>query len=140
MRGYWRDQALTDATFRDGGASGDRELHTGDIMRMDEAGRFSFVARRDDLIKSRGEKVWPKEVETVIYQLPDVVKAAVVGEPDPVLGARVKAIVVRRGGLTSGDVILHCKRELEDFMVPTVVEFRDDLPVSPSGKINKTGL
>jgi amino acid adenylation domain-containing protein len=140
MRGYWGDQALTDATFRAGPTPQERELRTGDIMRMDEAGRFSFVARRDDLIKSRGEKVWPKEVENALYQLPQVIKAAVVGEPDPVLGQRVKAIIVSRGGLSAGDVILHCRRELEDFMIPTVVEFRDDLAVSPAGKISKIGL
>ncbi len=141
MRGYWRDAELSAATFRPGSEAGERHLYTGDIMRTDAAGRFYFVARRDDLIKCRGEKVWPKEVETVIYQIPGVTHVAVVGEPDPVLGQRVKAIVVStRESLAPADVVRHCRSRLEDFMVPTAVEFRDSLPVSPSGKISKANL
>jgi acyl-coenzyme A synthetase/AMP-(fatty) acid ligase len=110
-------------------------------MRTDAAGRFYFVGRRDDLIKTRGERVSPREVEDVLYGVPGVVKAAVVGEPDPVLGARVKAFIVSRNpDLTEAEVMRHCRRELEDFMVPASVEFVAHLPTTSSGKVSKIGL
>ncbi len=97
--------------------------------------------RRDDIIKTRGEKVAPKEVENVLYALPGVVEAAVVGVPDPVLGQAIKAIIVtRRADLTAADVLRHCRAHLEDFMIPKYVAFCDALPKTASGKINKTAL
>ena len=108
---------------------------------MDEEGFLYFVSRRDDIIKSRGEKVAPKEVENVLYALKGVVEAAVVGVPDPVLGQAIKAFVVVEGrDLSETDVLGHCRASLEDFMVPKYVEFRRELPKTDSGKIKKTGL
>ncbi len=141
MRGYWGDPELTAKVYRPDRKTGQRMLYTGDIMRTDAAGRFYFVGRTDDIIKTRGEKVAPKEVENALYQIPGVTKAAVVGEPDAVLGQRIKAYVVcNRSGMTAAEVLRHCKRNLEDFMIPSVVEMRGDLPVSPSGKVSKKGL
>ena len=114
-------------------------LHTGDLFRTDADGFLYFVGRKDDIIKSRGEKVSPKEVENVLYALPGIREAAVVGVPDPVLGMAIKAVVAldRDVALTRDDVIRHCARHLEDFMVPKAVEFRDALPKSENGKINR---
>jgi amino acid adenylation domain-containing protein len=142
MRGYWEAPEATAKRFRPGPIPGERLCYTGDLFRQDEAGFFYFVSRMDDIIKSRGEKVAPKEVENVLYELPGVLAAAIVGVDDPVLGQAVKAILVLREGtqLTAGKVIRHCRARLEDFMVPKIVEFRDSLPTTPSGKIAKRGL
>jgi acyl-CoA synthetase (AMP-forming)/AMP-acid ligase II len=94
------------------------------------------------MIKSRGEKVSPKEVEAMLYGLDEIAEAAVVGVPDPVLGQAVKAVVALKPGaaLTARQVIRHCSVHLEDFMVPKYVEFRDQLPHTSRGKIDKYRL
>lgn len=141
MRGYWQDPIATAQRYRPGPLPGERVCHTGDLFRMDADGYFYFVGRRDDIIKSRGEKVAPKEVENVLYALPGVVEAAVVGVPDPVLGEAIKAFIVTRDDtLTAADVLHHCRAHLEDFMLPKYVEFCPELPKTPSGKIKKTDL
>ena len=141
MRGYWESPELTARRFRPGPIPGERVCHTGDLFKRDEDGFFYFVGRKDDIIKSRGEKVAPKEVENVLYALAGVIEVAVVGVPDPLLGQAIKAfIVVNDASLTPQAVLAHCRRNLEDLMVPKHVEFRSELPKTSSGKINKTGL
>ena len=141
MRGYWGDEVATARRYRPGPLPGERVCYSDDLFRMDEEGYFYFVGRRDDIIKSRGEKVPPKEVENVLYGLEGVVEAAVVGVPDPVLGEAVKAFVVVDGRDPSErDVLAHCRARLEDYMVPKFVEFRRELPKTASGKIKKTDL
>jgi len=140
MRGYWEAPEATGLRFRPGPIPGERLCHTGDLFRMDAEGFLYFVGRKDDIIKSRGEKVAPKEVENVLHMLPGV-SAAVVGVPDPVMGQAVKAFIVVNGpALTEAQVIAHCRAHLEDFMVPKIIEFRDALPTTESGKIQKRGL
>ena len=141
MRGYWGAPEATAERYRPGPLPGERVCHTGDLFRTDADGYFYFVGRKDDIIKSRGEKVAPKEIENVLHALPGVVAAAVVGVPDPLMGEAVKAFIVVNGApLTETEVLAHCRRHLEDFMVPKYVEFRPELPITPSGKIKKTGL
>ncbi|GIV76521.1 AMP-binding protein [Litorilinea aerophila] len=145
MRGYWENPEATAARYRPGPLPGERVCYSGDLFRMDEEGYFYFVGRKDDIIKSRGEKVAPKEIENVLYKLPGVVEAAVIGVEDPVLGQAIKAFVVCRetpgnGRLTERDVLRHCRAHLEDYMMPKYVEFCDELPKTSSGKIKKTGL
>jgi amino acid adenylation domain-containing protein len=141
MRGYWEDPVMTAQRYRPGELPGERLCYTGDLFRMDEEGFFYFVGRKDDIIKTRGEKVAPKEVETVLYRLDGIIEAAVVGIPDPVLGEAVKAVVVAdRARLTEAQILAHCRANLEDFMVPQKVEIRDELPKTPSGKIDKKPL
>jgi acyl-coenzyme A synthetase/AMP-(fatty) acid ligase len=96
----------------------------------------------DDIIKSRGEKVAPKEVEAAIYGIPGIKECAVVGVDDTILGQAVKAFVVLENGasLTERQVILECQGRLESFMVPKHVAFVSDLPKTTTGKIKKTGL
>jgi long-chain acyl-CoA synthetase len=141
MRGYWKAPEMTEARFQPGALSGERICRSGDLFRMDEDGYFYFVSRKDDIIKSRGEKVAPREVENVIYTLAGVQDAAVVGVPDEMLGQAIKAYVVAPGGgLTEADVIAHCKARLEYFMVPREVAFRSELPKTPSGKVKRMDL
>jgi acyl-coenzyme A synthetase/AMP-(fatty) acid ligase len=145
MRGYWEDAKATAERYRPGPIPGERVCYSGDLFRMDEEGYFYFVARRDDMIKSRGEKVAPKEVENALYKLPQVVEAAVVGVPDPVLGQAIKAFVVLRKEdpaeqITEREMLQHCRANLEDFMMPKYIEFCDSLPKTSSGKIKKTEL
>src|SRR5213079_2874975 len=107
--------------------------------RMDERGFLYFIGRKDDIIKSRGEKVSPKEIENVLYGLPGIREAVVFGVPDPILGSAIKAAVVLTpdAHLAERDIIRHCAGHLEDFMVPKFVEFRDQLPKTESGKISR---
>ncbi|EDX77454.1 AMP-binding enzyme, putative [Coleofasciculus chthonoplastes PCC 7420] len=141
MRGYWENPEASAARFRPGLMPGERLCYTGDLFRQDEEGFLYFVSRQDDMIKSRGEKVAPKEVENVLYGLSGVREAAVIGVTDPVLGQVVKAFVVQEGDeLTPADILRHCRAHLEDFMVPKLVEFCGQLPKTSSGKIKKTDL
>jgi acyl-CoA synthetase (AMP-forming)/AMP-acid ligase II len=137
MKAYWNRPYETAKTLRPGRYPWERVLHTGDLFMKDPDGYLYFVARKDDIIKSRGEKVSPREVEGVIYELPAVREAAVVGVPDAVLGQAIKAVVVPAEGhsLEARDVIAHCARRLENFMVPKHVEFRSELPKTATGKI-----
>jgi acyl-CoA synthetase (AMP-forming)/AMP-acid ligase II len=141
MRGYWNAPELTSLRFRPGLLPGERVCHSGDLFRMDEDGFFYFVSRKDDIIKSRGEKIAPREVENVLYTIPGVQDAAVVGAPDPMLGQIIKAFIVAPAAqLTEAAVISHCKARLEEIMVPRQVEFRDELPKTGSGKIRRLDL
>ena len=142
MKGYWEREEETSRALRPGPLPGERVLYTGDLFSMDEDGCLYFVGRKDDIIKTRGEKVSPKEVEAVLYALPEVVEAAVVGVPDPILGEAVKAVVVLRKGAGVGvqEVLRHCASHLESFMVPKIVEFRDSLPQTATGKTDTREL
>jgi amino acid adenylation domain-containing protein len=139
MKGYWENPEATDKALKPGPFPWEKVLHTGDLFRTDEDGFLYFVGRKDDIIKTRGEKVSPKEVENVLYALPGIREAAVVGVPDPILGMAIKAVVALAPGadLTEQNIIRHCARHLEDFMVPKAVEFRDELPKTDSGKISR---
>jgi long-chain acyl-CoA synthetase len=141
MRGYWEAPETTAARYRPGPIPGERLCYSGDLFQMDEDGCMYFVGRKDDIIKSRGEKVAPKEVENALYSLKGVLEAAVIGVPDPLLGQAIKAfMVVNDKSITSNQVLAHCRAHLEDFMMPKYVEFRDALPKTSSGKIKKTDL
>ena len=141
-KGYWGLPEETAKVFRPGRLPDERVLHTGDIFHQDEQGWLYFVGRKDDIIKSRGQKVSPREVEDVLHSMPGVMEAAVVGVEDEVLGQAVKAIVVPQPGseLTAADVRRHCAARLEDFMVPRHVELRPTLPKGATGKVDKRAL
>ena len=142
MQGYWRNPEATDRALKPGRYPWEKVLHTGDLFRMDDEGFLYFVGRKDDIIKSRGEKVSPKEVENVLYALPGIREAAVVGVPDEILGRALKAILVLDEGASLGarEVIGHCSARLEDYMVPRLVEFRAELPKTNTGKIRRAAL
>ncbi len=142
MQGYWRNEMATAVALKPGRYAWEKVLHTGDLFRMDEEGYCYFVGRKDDIIKSRGEKVSPKEIENVIHALSGIREVVVVGVPDEILGQALKAFVVKTADarLEARDVIAHCLVHLEDFMVPRLIEFRDSLPMTSSGKIQRAAL
>lgn len=142
MRGYWEKPDETARRLRPGPIAGEMLLYSGDLFRTDGEGWLYFVSRRDDIIKSRGEKVSPREVENVLHSMEAVYEVAVVGVPDEVLGQAIKAYVTLKPGatLTEREVIRHCLSRLESFMAPKYVEFVDALPKTDTGKIKKTGL
>jgi long-chain acyl-CoA synthetase len=139
MQGYWGNPEATAQALRPGPQPWEKVLHTGDLFRSDDEGFLYFVGRKDDIIKSRGEKVSPKEVEDVIYAMPGVVEAIVIGVPDPILGSAIKAVVAIDPGtcIEAVDVVRHCAQFLEDYMVPKFVEFRPSLPKTDTGKLSR---
>jgi long-chain acyl-CoA synthetase len=142
MRGYWEKPEATRERLRPGPTPGEMLLYSGDLFRTDTEGYLYFVARKDDIIKSRGEKVSPREVENVLYSLEGVLEAAVIGVDDAMLGQAVKAFLVLKTGAsyTEREVIKFCLSRLESFMAPKHVQFVDSLPKTNTGKIKKTGL
>jgi acyl-CoA synthetase (AMP-forming)/AMP-acid ligase II len=142
MRGYWEKPEETRQKLRPGPLPGEMVLYTGDYCRLDDEGYLYFVGRMDDIVKSRGEKVAPKEVEIQLMNIEGVLEAAVIGVPDEILGQAVKAFVVLEQGvqLSERDILRECQRRMENFMVPKFVEFVPSLPKTTSGKIKKTGL
>jgi long-chain acyl-CoA synthetase len=145
MIGYWNKPEETARCIRiehTGRYPHERILKTGDLFKQDEDGHLYFISRKDDLIKTAGERVGPREIENVIYELPQVKECAVIGVPDDILGQAIKAFValVDDAKLTDTEVIKHCQKRLEKFMVPKYVEFRPELPKTNTGKISKKGL
>jgi long-chain acyl-CoA synthetase len=131
MVGYWRNQEATDEALRGGW------FHTGDIGTIDEDGYYTIVDRKKDMINAGGFKVWPREVEELLYRHPAVQEAAVVPMPDPYAGERPVAYVALKQGqaATEAELIAYCKERLASFKAPVRVEFRDDLPKLPTGKV-----
>jgi long-chain acyl-CoA synthetase len=142
MPGYWNRPEETARYLRPGRWPYERELRTGDLFRQDEDGHLYFIARKDDLIKTAGERVAPRDVENVLYEIEAVKEAAVIGVPDQVLGSAIKAFIALRDGasLTEADVMHHCQQRLERFKVPKHVAFLAQLPKTTTGKISKQGL
>ena len=114
-------------------------LHTGDVARMDNEGYFAIVDRLKDQINTAGFKIWPREVEEVLYTHPSVRQAVVYGKPDDYRGEIVKACVVTKGkrksGVSEADIVAFCGERLTGYKVPREVEFRDDLPITATGKV-----
>ena len=130
MKGYWNKPEETARTIRGGW------LYTGDVARMDEDGYFYIVQRKKDLIIVSGFKVYPTEVENVLYLHPAVREAAVIGLSDSYRGELVKAFVVLRPGAAASteELIEHCRTRLVHYKVPSVIEITDTLPKSAIGK------
>ena len=142
MRGYWGKPKETAERLRDGDIPGEKVLYAGDLFYADEEGFLYFVGRKDDVFKCKGEKISPREIENVLYELEAVAEAAVIGVDDPIDGQAIKAFVVPRDGaeLTEQQVRHHCRANLENYMVPKFVEICRALPKTESGKIKKSVL
>jgi acyl-CoA synthetase (AMP-forming)/AMP-acid ligase II len=140
--GYWERPLETADRVQGGAAPGERVLRTGDIFRTDGDGYLYFVSRKDDLIKTRGEMVAPREVESAIYELDGVTGCAVFGIEDERLGHAVKACVTLRPGtaLVARDIIRHCLARLESYKAPKLVDIVAELPRTESGKIRHASL
>ncbi len=133
IKGYWGLPKETEERLRGGW------LHTGDLGRIDADGYLYFVGRKDDMIISGGVNIYPREVEEVLYSHPAILEAAVIGVPDAYWGEALKAVVVVTPGasLSAPEVIAYCDRHLASFKKPKSVDFRQELPKSPQGKILK---
>jgi long-chain acyl-CoA synthetase len=131
MKGYLNMPEETARTLKDGW------LHTGDVAKMDEDGYFFIVDRKKDMIVASGYNVYPREVEEVLFEHPDVAEAVAIGVPDDYRGESVKAFVVKRSGATTTEeeILVFCKERLAPYKAPRTVEFRDDLPKSAVGKL-----
>jgi amino acid adenylation domain-containing protein len=142
MRGYWEKPEATAKRLKSGPLPGEVVLYTGDYCRQDNEGYVYFIGRKDDIIKSRGEKVSPKEVETQLSLIPGVKECAVIGVPDEILGHAVKAFVVLEKGasLTDKEIQGEAQLRMENFMVPKYVVIVPELPKTTTGKIKKTDL
>ncbi|MFD4249429.1 long-chain fatty acid--CoA ligase [Amycolatopsis thermoflava] len=134
--GYWRDPEATAKALRDGW------FHTGDIGRIDHDGYLYVEDRKKDMIVSGGENIATPEVERVLYEHPDVVEAAVVGMPHERWGEVPKAFVVLRPGadVDTAGLVAFCRERLAKFKVPAEIQFIDQLPRTPSGKVLKRDL
>jgi acyl-CoA synthetase (AMP-forming)/AMP-acid ligase II len=139
MRGYWKQPEKTSEILVPGPLPGEFILKSGDLFRRDADGDFYFVARSDEIIKSRGEKVSPTEVENAIYSLPAVQEVVVAGIPDPLLGEAVCAFVAAREGenLSVQQVKHICNERLENYMVPKHVLLLPELPRTINGKLSR---
>lgn len=142
MKGYWGKPEATARKLKPGPLPGEQVLYTGDYCRMDAEGYLYFIGRGDEIIKSRGEKIAPKEVENALLDIPGVREAAVIGVPDELLGQAVKAFVVIEQGRIVGERQLQkeCQRRLENFMVPKSIVIVPSLPMTDTGKLKKTAL
>jgi long-chain acyl-CoA synthetase len=138
MLGYWH---RADETAR---ALADGWLHTGDVATMDADGYFAIVDRAKDMINTAGFKVWPREVEEILYGHEAVKLAVVVGVPDDYRGEVVKAFVVlkedRRQRVSEAEILEFCRTRLSAYKVPRVLEFRTELPLSGAGKLLRRAL
>jgi long-chain acyl-CoA synthetase len=136
--GYWQKQEETTHAIRDGW------LYTGDVGKMDEDGWFYLVDRKKDLIVASGYKVWPRDVEDVIYQHPAVKETAVVGAPDPYRGETVKAFVALKEGLegsvTPEEIMSYCKERMAAYKYPRQVEIVSEIPKTLTGKFLRRTL
>jgi len=142
MQGYWNDPELTVKTYRDGSYPSERLLYSGDYFRQDDHGFLYFLGRKDDMIKTRGERVSPKEIEDLVCKLESVAEAAVVGVPDDILGQAIKVYIVPTPGakLMEKDVLKYCEENMEMVCIPKYVEFIESLPKTPHGKVDKKVL
>ncbi|MGO9698939.1 MAG: fatty acyl-CoA synthetase [Xanthobacteraceae bacterium] len=136
MLGYFHDDERTKAAFEGGW------FHSGDLATIDEEGYITVVDRKKDMVKTGGENVASREVEEMIYQLPQVSEVAVVGVPHPRWVEAVVAVIVVKAGqsLSPEAVYAHCAEHLAGFKVPKNIVFADSLPKNPSGKLLKREL
>ena len=133
---YWNKPEETERAFHDG------YFLTGDVAVMDEEGWFYIVDRKKDMINASGYKVWPREVEDVLYTHPRVKEAAVVGIPDEYRGESVKAFVALKEGdaVSEEELISYCKERMADYKYPRQIEFLDEVPKTATGKFLRREL
>lgn len=145
MHGYWKQpaksgEALVSNPFRAG--YNETVYRTGDLVTLDPAANYVFLGRRDSMTKIRGYRVELGEVEATLYRHPAIREAAVLPVPDELLGSRLRAVVSAdgAGNLTREIVLDHCRQWLPSYMLPDMVEFREELPRTSTGKVDRAGL
>jgi acyl-coenzyme A synthetase/AMP-(fatty) acid ligase len=133
-------QALVPNPFR---AEYDEFVYrTGDLVTLQADGNYAYTGRRDNMVKIRGYRVELGEVETTLYRHPAIREAAVLPTQDELLGTRLRAVVTTDGGgnLAREEVLDHCRQWLPSYMVPDIVEFREEMPRTSTGKVDRAGL
>lgn len=142
MRGYWKDPEATDRVFRRDPETGEVTLHSGDLFSMDEEGFLYFAGRKDDMVKIRGERVYPLEVEKMLQQMPGIIECVVFGITGNNGGNCLVAAVVAHGdeNLSENDLRSFCRDRLEPHLIPKNVLFINKMPKLPNGKIDKQRL
>jgi amino acid adenylation domain-containing protein len=145
MRGYWgqpgkTEEVLVPNPFQT--AYHETAYRTGDLVTQDEDGNYLYLGRQDGMVKTRGYRVELGEVEAALYGHPAIHEAVVLPIPDELLGSRLRAVISVDGavGLTREEVLDHCRQRLPGYMVPDVVEFREALPRTSTGKVDRTLL
>ena len=135
-KGYLNNREETQILLRDGWC------YTGDVATMDKDGYFYIVDRKKDLIISGGFNVYPRDIDEVFYTHPKVLEACAIGIPDAKRGENVKVFIVLKNGMsaTQQEMIDFCKDKLATYKLPTVIEFREDLPKSTIGKVLRKEL
>jgi long-chain acyl-CoA synthetase len=136
LKGYFKNEAATANAFRNGW------FHTGDIGYRDADGFYYIVDRKSDMIIRGGENIYPREIDEVLYQHPQIASAAVIGVSDQLYGEEVAAVVVLKPGakISEQEVIEFCKARLADYKCPKTVRFVEDIPKGPTGKLLKREL
>ena len=143
MQGYWGDPARTSKAFvRDplGRETRDPVYRTGDLVRLDRDGNYELLGRGDNQIKSRGYRIELGDIEAALYAHPDVTECAVTAVPDELITNRIKAFVVARDGVAAADLVRFCSERIPHYMIPETFEFRDELPKTSTGKVDRRSL
>jgi amino acid adenylation domain-containing protein len=145
MRGYWGQPAKTSEALVRNPFRGDYDeivYRTGDLVTLEPTGDYAYLGRRDGMVKVRGYRVELGEVEATLYRHPAIREAAVLPVPDELLGSRLRAVITTDGSsnLTRENVLDHCRRWLPSYMLPDIVEFREELPRTSTGKVDRVGL
>jgi acyl-CoA synthetase (AMP-forming)/AMP-acid ligase II len=142
MLGYWNNETLSNQMLKQGTLPCEKILTSNDWFIMDEEGFLYFQGRNDDIIKTRGEKVSPVEIENIIYNISGVREVAVIGIPDPILGEAIVAFVTKyeASSLSEKEILKKCMMNLESFMVPQKIIFLTEMPKNTNGKFDKHEL
>lgn len=142
MLGYLNKDELSREMLKPGKFPGERVLCSNDWFKIDEEGFLYFLGRNDDIIKTRGEKVSPVEIENIIYKIKGVKEVAVMGVPDIIMGESILTFVTTHdsANVTEKEIQRECMMHLEPFMIPKKVIFLSEMPKSSNGKIDKKEL
>jgi amino acid adenylation domain-containing protein len=145
MCGYWQQPAKTSEVLVPSPLAGPRDevvYRTGDLVTLQPDGNYAYLGRLDSMVKIRGYRVELGEVEAALYRHPGIREAAVLPVPDELLGSRLRAVVAAGGAgeLTRDEVLEHCRQWLPGYMVPDLVDFRETLPRTSTGKVDRAGL
>jgi long-chain acyl-CoA synthetase len=134
IKGYDGLSEVNRETFREG------YFFTGDLGKRDEGGLLYLVGRKKFFINRGGYKVDPYEIEGILESHPRVEEAVAIGVPTPFGDEKIKAVIVSRGFCTAEEIVEYCRGKIADFKIPSLVEFRESFPKSPTGKIRRTKL
>lgn len=140
--GYWNEEGKTENVFVRNPLRpelNERVYRTGDLVHLDFDGNYVFLGRKDHMIKSRGYRIEIGEIEAVLSGHPEIKNAIAIPIPDELIGNRICVVIVpcSPGKIGKNDIVRYCSRQLPKYMVPEIIEFRDSLPATSSGKVDR---